>query len=234
MQCRDETLEDSVNVWDALSWTKSTLKPQQPLAEYSLINFKVNVLISSGKVVFTCLSALQFDLICWICLDLHCRVCQKDGKTSKCDKKHHTLPDQCWWYPKEKGYNYPHHKPSNCLSDIEFRECTISTHRILNTTHIISISTFLYLVDKILVARVICCDNGKDVPVILLHDIKHDRRLLFNGWAKLEKHGMVILKNRNKGQINKLSHRAREDHEAHSCSVLHSHTWAHSFSAWFY
>lgn len=91
MQCKDETLEDSVNVWDDLSWTKWMLKLQQDLAKYSSINFKVNVLISSGKTEFICISInspLQFDLICWVCLDfnLHCRVFQKDGKTSKCNK----------------------------------------------------------------------------------------------------------------------------------------------------
>lgn len=70
---------------------QSMLKRQQPLAKYSSITFRVNVLISSRKVVFICTSVnstLQFDLICWVCLDFnfHCRVCLKDGKNSKCVK----------------------------------------------------------------------------------------------------------------------------------------------------
>lgn len=62
---------------------------------------------------------------------------------------------------------------------------------------------FIYLVDKVLVARVVRGDHGEDVPVILLHDVQHDGGLLLNGWTKLEKHGVVVLETRNTEPISK-------------------------------
>lgn len=50
-----------------------------------------------------------------------------------------------------------------------------------------------YLGDKVLVPRVVRGDDGEDVPVVLLHDVQHDRSLLLDGGAKLEEHGVVIL-----------------------------------------
>lgn len=38
----------------------------------------------------------------------------------------------------------------------------------------------IYLVDKVLVARVVRGDYGEDVPVILLHDVQHDLGLLLD------------------------------------------------------
>lgn len=61
----------------------------------------------------------------------------------------------------------------------------------------------IYLVDKVLVTRVIRGDNGKDVPVILLHNVQHDRGLLLDGWSKLEKHGVVVLETRYTEPISK-------------------------------
>ena len=55
-----------------------------------------------------------------------------------------------------------------------------------------------YLGNKVLIARVVGGDDGEDVPVVLLHDVEHDRGLLLNGWAELEKHGVVILRGKDK------------------------------------
>lgn len=65
---------------------------------------------------------------------------------------------------------------------------------------------FVYLVDKVLVARVVRGDNGEDVPVILLHDVQHDGGLLLDGRAKLEKHGVVVLETRDTQPISKQGH----------------------------
>lgn len=67
----------------------------------------------------------------------------------------------------------------------------------------VSLYVFIYLVDKVLVARVVRGDHGEDVPVILLHDVQHDGGLLLNGWTKLEKHGVVVLETRNTEPISK-------------------------------
>lgn len=48
-------------------------------------------------------------------------------------------------------------------------------------------------IDKVLVSRVVCGDDGEYVPVIFLHYVKHDRGLLLYRGSKLEEHGMVIL-----------------------------------------
>lgn len=50
-----------------------------------------------------------------------------------------------------------------------------------------------YLGDEVLVTRVVRCDDGEDVPVVLLHDVQDDRSLLLNGGAKLKEHGVVVL-----------------------------------------
>lgn len=65
---------------------------------------------------------------------------------------------------------------------------------------------FIYLVDKVLVARVVRGDNGEDVPVILLHDVQHDRGLLLDGRTKLEKHGVVVLETGDTEPISKQGH----------------------------
>lgn len=70
----------------------------------------------------------------------------------------------------------------------------------------VSVYVFIYLVDKVLVARVVCGDYGEDVPVILLHDIQHDGGLLLDGWTKLEKHGVVVLETRDTEPISKQGH----------------------------
>lgn len=50
-----------------------------------------------------------------------------------------------------------------------------------------------YLGDKVLVTRVVGGDDGEDVPVVLLHDVQDDGRLLFDGRAELKEHGVVVL-----------------------------------------
>lgn len=50
-----------------------------------------------------------------------------------------------------------------------------------------------YLGDKVLVAGVVGGDNGEDVPVVLLHDVEDDRRLLLDGGTELKEHGVVVL-----------------------------------------
>lgn len=50
-----------------------------------------------------------------------------------------------------------------------------------------------YLGDKVLVAGVVGGDDGEDVPVVLLHDVEDDRRLLLDGGAELKEHGVVVL-----------------------------------------
>lgn len=51
-------------------------------------------------------------------------------------------------------------------------------------------------VDEVQVPRVVGSDDGKDVPVVLLHDVEHDRGLLLYRRPKLEEHGVVILQNK--------------------------------------
>lgn len=70
-------------------------------------------------------------------------------------------------------------------------------------------SVFLcfYLVDKVLVPGVVCGDDRENVPVILLHNVQHDGRLLLDGGAKLEEHGVVILETREMGPISKEGHK---------------------------
>lgn len=65
---------------------------------------------------------------------------------------------------------------------------------------------FIYLIDKVLVARVVRGDYGEDVPVILLHDVQHDGGLLLDGRTKLEKHGVVVLETRDTEPISKQGH----------------------------
>lgn len=55
-----------------------------------------------------------------------------------------------------------------------------------------------YLGNKVLIAGVVSGDDGEDVPVVLLHDVEHDRGLLLDGGAELEKHGVVILRVKRK------------------------------------
>lgn len=50
-----------------------------------------------------------------------------------------------------------------------------------------------YLGDEVLVTGVVRCDDGEDVPVVLLHDVQDDRSLLLDGGAKLKEHGVVVL-----------------------------------------
>lgn len=69
----------------------------------------------------------------------------------------------------------------------------------------------LYLVDKVLVARVVRGDYGEDVPVILLHDVQHDGGLLLDGRTELEKHGVVVLETRGKEPISKQGHESRRE-----------------------
>ena len=81
------------------------------------------------------------------------------------------------------------------------------TH-ILYMTHIKAcVHVFIYLVDKVLVARIVRGDYGEDVQVILLHDVQHDRGLLLDGRTKLEKHGVVVLETRDTEEpISKQGH----------------------------
>ena len=76
-----------------------------------------------------------------------------------------------------------------------------------------SVSVFIYLVDKVLVARVVCGDNGEDVPVILLHDVQHDGGLLLDGRTELEKHGVVVLETKEKEPISKRCHESLSTRE---------------------
>lgn len=47
---------------------------------------------------------------------------------------------------------------------------------------------FGYLGDKVLVTRVVCGDDGEDVPVVFLHDVEHDGGLLLDGGSELKEH----------------------------------------------
>jgi len=67
-------------------------------------------------------------------------------------------------------------------------------------------TSFIYLVDKVLVTGVVSGDYRKDVPVILLHNVQHDRGLLLDGWAELEEHGVVVLETRDTELIRKQGH----------------------------
>lgn len=78
-----------------------------------------------------------------------------------------------------------------------------STFCILRICLYQSVYICVYLVDKVLVTRVVRGDYGEDVPVILLHDVQHDGGLLLNGWTKLEKHGVVVLQTRDAEPISK-------------------------------
>lgn len=72
----------------------------------------------------------------------------------------------------------------------------------MNLSHCV----FIYLIDKVLVTRVVGGDYGEDVPVILLHDVQHDGGLLLDGRTKLEKHGVIVLETRNMEPISKQGH----------------------------
>lgn len=50
-----------------------------------------------------------------------------------------------------------------------------------------------YLGNKVLVTGVVCGNYGEDVPVIFLHDVEHDGRLLLDGGPELKEHGAVVL-----------------------------------------
>ena len=63
-----------------------------------------------------------------------------------------------------------------------------------------------YLGDKVQVSGVVCGDDGEDVPVVLLHDVEHDRGLLLDGRAELEEHRVVILGNRRVEVSNAMLH----------------------------
>lgn len=58
-----------------------------------------------------------------------------------------------------------------------------------------------YLGDKVQVSGVVCGDDGEDVPVVLLHDVEHDRGLLLDGRAELEEHRVVILGGTEEGGL---------------------------------
>lgn len=63
-----------------------------------------------------------------------------------------------------------------------------------------------YLGDKVLVTWIVRGDDGKDVPVVFLHDVEDDRSLLLDGRPELKEHGVVVLgkkKQKNRGQKNK-------------------------------
>ena len=47
--------------------------------------------------------------------------------------------------------------------------------------------------DEVSVAREDGGDQGEDMPVIVLHDLQHDRGLLLDGSSKLEERGCRIL-----------------------------------------
>lgn len=49
-------------------------------------------------------------------------------------------------------------------------------------------------VDELLVARKLRRDDREDVPVVLLHDVQHQQRLLLDGGAKLEERRLHVLK----------------------------------------
>lgn len=51
-------------------------------------------------------------------------------------------------------------------------------------------------VDEVLVPWVVGSDDREDVPIVLLHDVEHDGRLLLYRRPKLEEHGVVILPSR--------------------------------------
>lgn len=48
-------------------------------------------------------------------------------------------------------------------------------------------------VDELLVAGELGRDDGEDVPVVLLHDVQHQQRLLLDGGSELEERGLHIL-----------------------------------------
>lgn len=50
-----------------------------------------------------------------------------------------------------------------------------------------------YLGDKVLVTWIVRGDDGKDVPVVFLHDVEDDRSLLLDGRPELKEHGVVVL-----------------------------------------
>lgn len=85
----------------------------------------------------------------------------------------------------------------------------------------------IYLVDKVLVARVVRGDYGEDVPVILLHDVQHDLGLLLDRRTKLEKHGVVVLETRETEPISK------QGHESYSMREIwkEGHKWSWSMSS---
>lgn len=54
-------------------------------------------------------------------------------------------------------------------------------------------------VDELLVAGELGRDDGEDVPVVLLHDVQHQQRLLLDGGSELEERRLHIL--RGKGVV---------------------------------
>lgn len=48
-------------------------------------------------------------------------------------------------------------------------------------------------VDELLVAGELGRDDGEDVPVVLLHDVQHQQRLLLDGGPELEERRLHIL-----------------------------------------
>lgn len=68
-------------------------------------------------------------------------------------------------------------------------------HEVYTHTHTPNHNTHccIYLSNKVLVAGVVCGDDGEDVPVVLLHDVEHDGRLLLDGGSELKEHGVIVL-----------------------------------------
>lgn len=54
--------------------------------------------------------------------------------------------------------------------------------------------------DEVLKAGELGCYYRKNMPVILLHDCKHEKSLLLQGCAKLEESGLLVLK-RHSGEV---------------------------------
>lgn len=55
-------------------------------------------------------------------------------------------------------------------------------------------------VDELLVAGELGRDDGEDVPVVLLHDVQHQQRLLLDGGSELEERRLHILVERETGE----------------------------------
>lgn len=54
-------------------------------------------------------------------------------------------------------------------------------------------------VNKLLVAGELGRDDGEDVPVVLLHDVQHQQRLLLDGGTELEERRLYILVEQESG-----------------------------------